>query len=208
MRRLSVAAAVLFFTLITIPVLKAQDVASVTGVVTDATGAVIPGTRVVLLNTATNLSYTAETNAIGSYTIVNVPPGPGYRISFSRDGFTPSVVTDVYLNVNTTRTQNARLTVGSTIQTVEVSAASETITLNTTDATVGNNYEVQMVNELPVQIRDSPAALFSIQPGATSDGAITGARVDQNNVTLDGLDVNDMATGQFGVVTDKATEDS
>jgi len=208
MRRLSVAAAVLFFTLITIPVLKAQDVASVTGVVTDATGAVIPGTRVVLLNTATNLSYTAETNAIGSYTIVNVPPGPGYRISFSRDGFTPSVVTDVYLNVNTTRTQNARLTVGSTIQTVEVSAASETITLNTTDATVGNNYEVQMVNELPVQIRDSPAALFSIQPGATSDGAITGARVDQNNVTLDGLDVNDMATGQFGVVTGNAPVDS
>ena len=105
-----------------------------------------------------------------------MPPGPGYRITFSRDGFTPSVVTDVYLNVNSTRNQNARLTVGSTIQTVEVSAASEGITLNTTDASIGNNYEVQMVNELPIQVRDSPAALFSIQPGATSDGAITGAR--------------------------------
>ena len=156
MKRLSAVAAVLLFAAITVPFLKAQDVASVTGVVTDPTGAVIPGTRVVLLNTATNLSYAAETNAVGSYSIVNVPPGPGYRITFSRDGFTPSVVTDVYLNVNTTRTQNGRLTVGGTIQTVEVSAASQGITLNTTDATVGNNYEVQMVNELPVQLRDTP----------------------------------------------------
>ena len=208
MRRLSVVAALLFFALITTPFLKAQDVASVTGVVTDSTGAVIPGARVVLVNTATNTTYSAETNEVGSYTIVHVAPGPGYRMTFSHDGFTPSVVTDVYLNVNSTRTQNARLTVGSTIQTVEVSAASETITLDTTDATVGNNYEVQMMNDLPVQLRDTPSALFAIQPGATSDGAITGARTDQNNVTLDGLDVNDMATGEFGIVTANAPVDS
>jgi hypothetical protein len=75
MRRLSAVAAVLFFALITVPFVKAQDVASVTGVVTDTTGAVIPGARVVLLNTATNLTYSAETNGIGSYSIVNVPPG-------------------------------------------------------------------------------------------------------------------------------------
>jgi hypothetical protein len=190
------------------PAVMAQDVASITGVITDPTGAVLPGTRIVLVNTATNLTYTAQANAAGSYTIVSVPPGPGYRITFSADGFTPSVVTDVYLNVNSTRTQNARLVVGSTIQTVEVSAANQGITLNTTDATIGNNYEVQMVNELPIQLRDSPSALFSIQPGATSDGAITGSRTDQNNVTLDGLDVNDMATGQFGVVTGNAPVDS
>src|ERR1700694_2634852 len=151
------------------PVVRAQDVASITGVITDSTGAVIPGANVVLLNTATNLAYTAEANAIGSYTIVSVPPGPGYRITFSLSGFTPSVVTDVYLNVNSTRTQNARLAVGSTVQTVEVSAASQSITLNTTDTTIGNNYEVQMMNELPIQLRDSPSALFTIQPGATSD---------------------------------------
>ena len=150
----------MFFALIAAPFLNAQDVASVTGIVTDTTGAVIPGARVVLLNTATNITYTAETNEVGSYTIVHAAPGPGYRMTFSHDGFTPSVVTDVYLNVNSTRNQNAHLTVGSTIQTVEVSAASETITLDTTDATVGNNYEVQMVNELPVQIRDTPSALF------------------------------------------------
>jgi hypothetical protein len=187
---------------------KAQNIASITGIVTDQTGAVIPGANVTLVNTATNVVYNAISNAEGAYTIVNVKPGPDYKITFSRDGFKPSILTNLYLNVSTTRTQNASLEVGGTSQTVEVSAASEAITLNTTDATVGNNYEVQMVNELPIQIRDTPRALFSMQPGATSSGAITGARTDQNNVTLDGLDVNDMATGQFGSVIGNAPVDS
>lgn len=208
MRRLMAVAGGVFLALILIPYLHAQDISSITGVVTDSTGAVIPGVSVTLMNPATGATYTAVTNDVGSYTIAHVAPGPGYRITFAREGFKPSVVTDVYLNVSATRTQNAQLAIGGTSATVEVSAANEAITLNTTDATIGNNYEVQMVNELPVQVRDSPLALFSIQPGATSDGAITGARTDQNNVTLDGLDVNDMATGQFGVVTGDAPVDS
>ena len=207
MRRLVAVAGVVLIALCALNA-KAQDYASVTGVVTDTTGAVIPGAKVVLVNTATNLNYTGETNEVGSYTIVNVPPGPGYKLTISHEGFTPLTVTSMYLNVSSTRTQNARLTVGGTTATVQVSAANEAITLNTTDSTVGNNYEVQMVNELPIQGRDSPAALFSIQPGATGDGAITGARTDQNNVTLDGLDVNDMATGEFGAVTSNAPVDS
>lgn len=208
MQRLMAVAGSVFLALMFVPLLRAQDVSSITGIVTDSTGAVIPGVSVTLTNPATSATYTALTNEVGSYTIVHVAPGPGYKISFSRDGFKPNVITDLYLNVSTTRTQNAQLAIGGTTATVEVSAANESITLNTTDATIGNNYEVQMVNELPVQLRDSPAALFSIQPGATSDGAITGARTDQNNVTLDGLDVNDMATGQFGVVTANAPVDS
>jgi Carboxypeptidase regulatory-like domain/TonB dependent receptor len=207
MRRLISVVGALFLALWA-PVLKAQDVSSITGIVTDSTGAVIPGVTVTLLNPATSIAYTGVTNEVGSYTILHVAPGPGYRITYSREGFKPSVITDVYLNVNATRTQNAQMVVGGATATVEVSAAAESVTLNTTDATIGNNYEVQMVNELPIQVRDSPSALFSIQPGATSDGAITGARQDQNNVTLDGLDVNDMATGQFGVVVGNAPVDS
>src|ERR1700751_5597454 len=119
MRRLIAIAGLVFLAFIACALnAKAQDVASLTGVVTDSTGAVIPGAKVVLLNTATNLSYAAETNEVGSYTIVNVAPGPGYRITISRDGFSQVVFTDVYLNVNTTRTQNARLNVGGTTATV------------------------------------------------------------------------------------------
>jgi hypothetical protein len=188
--------------------LYAQNVASITGVVTDESGAVVPGVSIILVNTATNATYKAETNEVGSYVIARVAPGPGYRITFTREGFKPSVANDLYLNVGSTRTQNARLSVGAASQTVEVSASASAVTLDTTSATVGNNYEVQMVNNLPIQIRDSPSALFSLQPGVTSDGATTGARVDQNNVTLDGLDVNDMATGNFGSVIANAPVDS
>lgn len=207
MRRLIAAAGALFLALLA-PSLRAQDVSSITGIATDSTGAVIPGVNVLLANPATGLTYAAVTNEVGSYTIVHVAPGPGYKITFSRDGFKPTVITDLYLNVSSTRTQNVQLVIGGTTATVEVSAANEAVTLNTTDSSLGNNYEVQMVNELPIQVRDSPSALFSIQPGATSDGAITGARTDQNNVTLDGLDVNDMATGNFGTVVGDAPVDS
>jgi len=100
------------------------------------------------------------------------------------------------------------MTVGTRAETVEVSASAETVTLNTTDATVGNNFEVQVLNELPVQNRDTPAALFYQQPGVTLDGAVTGAREDQTNVTLDGLEVNDNATGSFGAIVANAPVDS
>jgi Carboxypeptidase regulatory-like domain len=188
--------------------LKAQDVASITGQVTDTSDAVIPGANVVLVNTTTSTTYKALTNAAGEYTISNITPGPGYKVTFSRDGFRSVVISGLYLNVDATRTQNAKLPVGSAAQTVEVSASSENVTLDTTDATVGNNFQVQFLNDLPIQNRDSPAALFTQQPGVTMDGAVTGARVDQNNVTVDGLDVNDNATGNFGAIVSNAPVDS
>ena len=89
MRRLiAVAGALLLFVLLG-PGLMAQDTASITGVVTDSTGAVVPGVNVVLANPATGTAYTAVTNEVGSYTIVHVAPGPGYKVSFSREGFNP-----------------------------------------------------------------------------------------------------------------------
>jgi len=113
--------------------LQAQDVASMTGLVTDTTGAVIPGANVELVNTATNSVYKTTTNEIGTYTIANAIPGPGYKVTFSRDGFQSVAITGLYLNVSATRTQNAKLPVGTATQSVEVSAQSENVTLNTTD---------------------------------------------------------------------------
>jgi hypothetical protein len=196
----------LFFTLPA--VVFGQDVASLTGLVTDASGAAIPGVNVELVNPKTSLTYKATTNSVGSFTIANAVPGPGYSVTFSRDGFNPITITDLYLNVNATRTQNVRLKVGNVVQSVSVSAADEGVTLDTTDATVGNNFEVQFLNDLPIANRDSPAALFTQQPGVTLDGAVTGARVDQDNVTVDGLDVNDAATGSFGAIIANAPVDS
>ncbi len=197
--------------------LIAQDKSSMTGVVTDASGALVPDTTVVLSNPHTAVSFTQTTDSKGSYRFTNIPPGQGYQATFTHDGFATTQIKNLDLEVGTPRTQDARLQAGAA-QTIEVSASGTTETINTTDASVGNNISPTVLNELPVQVRDSPSALFTLQPGVTSGeatnltgsrtGSVTGGRVDQNQVTVDGLDVNDMATGQSFSIIGKAPVDA
>lgn len=189
-------------------VMRAQDAVTLTGLVTDTSGAVVPGANVLLVNTTTNAQYKALTSAVGSYTIANIPPGPGYKATFSHEGFESAIYSDLYMNVGTTRTLNAQLAIGSVSQSVQVSEVSNEISLNTADATIGNNFDVKMLNTLPVYDRSNPSILFQLQPGTTSDGAVTGARTDQSSVTLDGLDVNDIAAGATFAIVANAPVDS
>jgi hypothetical protein len=179
--------------------LSAQDSSSMTGVVTDASGAVIPGTVVLLTNPARGISFTVKSDSDGSYRFPNVPPAPGYKVKFSHDGFSDATIDGVSLVVGSTRTQNAKLVAGSQQQ-LEVTATNSVITLNTTDASIGNNFDIQLVNDLPVQNRNTPAALFILQPGVTASGNVTGARTDQTSFTVDGMDVNDISTGSFTTI--------
>ena len=173
----------------------AQDVSGMTGVVTDPSGAAVPGATVTLTNTTRGLKFTQTTNAVGSYRFSEVPPGAGYEAVFSAGGFAPLNIKNIYLTVSTVRTQNASLKIGANAEAVEVTATNSEVTIDTTDATIGNTFDVEALNSLPVQQRNDPTALFKLQPGVTDNGSVTGARVDQNNITLDGLDVNDFATG-------------
>lgn len=172
-----------------------QTTASMVGTVTDASGAAVPDATVTLVNTATGAKYTATTNAIGFFRFADIPPGPGYTATFKAKGFAVYQVNSIYLTINSIRTQNATLAIGAQVSTVEVTAANSEVTIDTTSASVGNTFDAQQLNNLPVQQRNDPLALFAMQPGATDTGAVTGARVDQNFVTVDGLDVNDFATG-------------
>lgn len=200
---------------------RAQDVASMTGVVTDATGAVVADAKVTLVNTNTSANYETTTNSVGAYTFSNIPPGPGYKVTVSRQGFATETVQNIYLAVSTSHTQNIRLEVGNVAETVEVTGTGSTVSLDTTDTTVGGSVDMNMVHEMPIQVRDTPLALVAMQPGAVTlgegssddplgsrDGAVTGSRTDQGNVTLDGLDANDFATGQALIVNGNAPVDS
>jgi hypothetical protein len=194
--------------------LAGQEVGSLTGVVTDKTGAVVPDANVNLLDTRTNASYDTGTNSVGVYNFFRLNPGPGYKLSVTREGFASVTISDIYLGVGTTHTQNVELEIGKVSQTVEVSAAGQVVGLNTTDAVIGNNLDMRAVRSLPIEARESPLALLDFQPGVVDTnssndpngsrtGAVTGARGDQGNVTLDGLDVNDFSTGQaFSAVGD------
>ena len=91
---------------------KAQDVAGLTGVVTDPTGAVVPGALVTLSNTLTGATFSAKTDNSGSYRFANVPASTGYRETFSHDGFSAVVISNLTLEVAIARTQNATLSPG------------------------------------------------------------------------------------------------
>jgi len=198
-KRCGIALTVILASLLFVaPFAQAQDNASMTGIVTDASGAVISGAVVTLTNSSRGLNFTATTNGTGSYRFPNVPPADGYTATFTQSGFSPVAIQNITLSVGITRTQDAKLAVGSSTQTVEITAKNSLVTLNTTDASIGNNFDPEIINELPISNRNSVAALFTLQPGVTSQGAVTGARTDQTSVTVDGMDVNDLSTGQFG----------
>jgi hypothetical protein len=206
--RIRVSRFALLLTLFAAPLaLQAQDSASMTGVVTDATGAVIPDAVITLTNKQNGTTYTQKTDSKGNYHFLNVAPAQGYSETFTHPGFADFKIDNIAIIVGVTRTQNAKLSAGATAE-VDVSARQET--LNTTDATIGNNIDVEQLNELPVYDRTAGiSTLFYLQPGVDSaTGAVTGARIDQSSVTLDGLDVNDIAAGTTFAIVANAPVDS
>lgn len=206
--------------IVLLPSLFAQDQASLTGVVTDSSGAVVPDATVRLTDTKTNASYETKTNSVGAYTFLKVLPGAGYRLSVSKDGFATQNIENIYVGLDATHTQNAQLKIGSTTEAIEVNGSGSQVSLDTTDTSVATSLNMQMVHELPMAIRDTPLGLLDYSPGYTfatggsdntlgsRDGTVAGARGDQSNYTLDGLDTNDFGTGEAGVMTANAPVDS
>jgi len=165
----------------------AQSTSQLHGVVTDPQGAAIAGARLALSGEGTGFNRQAVSNANGEYQFLQVPPGT-YKMVADMAGFTALTRTDIQLLVNTPTTLDLRMELGKATQTVEVEA--EASTINTVDASIGNAFSEKQVRELPLQTRNV-VQLLSLQPGVTTNGEVLGARRDQNNITLDGVDVND-----------------
>jgi carboxypeptidase family protein len=189
-----VVTGVLFLLVGSLP-LHAQQFSAVSGVVSDTSGGVVSGVTVELDNSQLGLHETTTTNDLGFYQFLRRAPGQGYSLTFTKEGFAKLVVSNISLGVSTTETRNVSLEVGAVTQSISVEAAGEA-TLNTTDATIGNVIDSRAVSELPIQFRLDAANLMQLQAGVNDAGSITGARSDQGNITLDGLDINDQATGQ------------
>jgi hypothetical protein len=192
---------------------------SVRGSVTDPTGAVVPGAKVTLTNKMTQVRQEQEVGKNGEYNFVELQPAT-YTISVALTGF-GTQTRDIELLVSQPSTLNFKLTVGSTAETVEVTAAS---TLNFSDASIGNAISNAQIETMPIDSRNV-ADLLSLQPGVlyfnnnnsasnpaqTQDsrlGAVAGARSDQGNITLDGLDDNDQTFGYAFTGVLRSTLDS
>jgi hypothetical protein len=176
---------------------------SLRGTITDPKGAVVQGATITLNNAATGFARTTTSGNNGAYQFLEVPPAT-YTLTVTVAGFATVKQDRVTLQVSQPATLDVALQVRGTTEVVEVS--SEAPLVNTTDATQGNVFNSTQLINLPSEGRD-PVAILSLQPGVSyigqnvdqagdsRGGSVAGARSDQTNVTLDGLDDNDQLKG-------------
>src|ERR1700749_1694548 len=203
-----------------------QATTSLRGHVTDGSGAVVPGVQVKLTLTATGATRQGSTDASGEYQFSQLSPGQ-YTLTVNGEGFSSVEKRGMNLLVGQPATEDVVLTVASVTQKVEVSTNVQP-DLNTTDATLGNAFAEKQIQSLPIEGRNVPD-LLSLQPGVTylgrtddnngtnaagnnsqdsRSGAVNGGRSDQTNITLDGVDVNDINNGYAFTSVLRVTQDS
>lgn len=173
----------------------------VIGVVTDSSGAVVPGANVTLTNQTMNVSFATKTTSAGTYVFDSVQVGT-YTISIQKEGFEKFVSTDNVLTIGQPMTVNARLQVGQVAQSVSVSATAELVQTGTS-GNIGNLVNEQTIQQLPiVGVRGrNPLNFINFQPGVVVGGNtgggvnINGTRDRAQNFTLDGIDINEDSAG-------------
>ncbi len=191
------------------PASAQQTYGTIVGVVTDETGAVIPGASVTAMNVDTNIVTSAETNQSGDYRVLNLLPGT-YDLTVETTGFKKSVTAGVTIQVAQSVRIEIAMQVGEVVETVEVSAAA-VAQLETTRATLGTVVSNEKVVELPLNGRDFTQLTLLLpgaSPGSSAGGffliggqtvAVTGNRSDQNNYTLDGVNNNETFFKHYGI---------
>ncbi len=182
--------------------LKAQLYSgSVTGVVSDPTGAVIPGAKVTLTDTAKGYTFTASSDQVGRYILRNLPPSD-YQISVEASGFKTSTRTGIVVDVGQNATVNVSMELGTTTQTVQVSGAPPL--LSTQDSTTGQEVNRAYINDLPLVGRGvfdlaflapgvNPAAgrAFGDSGGVANNFVSNGGRNATSDILLDGVSTTD-----------------
>jgi hypothetical protein len=187
---------VLVFLMCCVSAMAQSSTSSVTGSVVDPQKNVIPGATVTLTNREKNFTRTQTTTDNGSFAFSLIPPGQ-YQVETEAKGFKKSILTDVSAQVAKPTTVIVELEVGIATETVTVSSGAGEVLVNKEDGTLGNNFINQQITQLPLEAR-SPLALVTLQPAVTREGYVAGARSDQSNITLDGVDINEAQTNSVG----------
>lgn len=188
--------------------------ADVVGTVSDNTGAVLPNAKVTITNLGTNLTRTATTDESGAYAFNLLPIGV-YSVKVEASGFKNFVVNQITLAGGDRTRVDAKLEVGATSETVNITA--DAATLQTDSSTVGTAITGKLVQELPLNGRNY-ISLALLVPGVSPgppNGLATGTRPDErrlnssysvngqdpvlNNNMIDGMDNNERIIGTIGV---------
>ena len=189
------------------PAFAQVDTSSITGAVTDPSGAVIPGVTVTASNAATGFIYPTTTNSTGLYTLASLPPGT-YTVSFTAKGFATSKRSGITLEVNQHATVDVRMTLGTVAETVTVGGAPPL--LEAQDSATGQTVDRALIDDMPLIGRSvyglallspgvNPGAGQAVSFGAGGNGFTSnGGRAGTADILLDG--VSTTASSNYAVV--------
>src|SRR5260370_9955297 len=174
------------------------ETATLSGLITDDTGAVVPGAEVKLQGVERGTVGISKTNNAGIYVFASVQPGQ-YQLTIQKPGFKQVDFLGLIVNVQDHIEQNFRLQIGSVSESITVTANG--LNVNTTDAGVSTVIDRNFVERLPLNGR-SFNTLLELTPGvvippahvgtlgASGQFSIAGQRTDGNNFTVDGASAN------------------
>ncbi len=189
---------------------RAQELtATLSGTVTDASGAVIPNAQVTISLNGVNATRVVQADATGYFTAPNLQAGT-YSVTVVAQGFETFKSKNVVLNVAEKRSLNAQLKAGSVSTTVTVE--DNAVAVDTESSAQAGTISGQQIRELELSSRNFQQ-LVTLQPGVANSGlgdeaaasntglAINGARANANNWTVDGADINDSGSNATVVNT-------
>ncbi len=181
----------------------AQNIyAAVHGTVTDTSGAAIPGAAVSISNTSTGITTTATTDSHGYYIFPQLQIGGPYTITVTAGSFQRFSSTGLMLNLNDNREINAKLEIGSAVQTVEVQAAA--VQVETSDSQLKQVLTAQQMEEVPLLGRDV-SGLQKLAPGTVESSdrfgsySSNGSQTQSNSYLLNGADITDVSLQDEGI---------
>ena len=205
-KRLAICAAAAAALVAFSPAVSAQENATVTGTVTDSSGAVIPNAKVELTNTATGVKREVTTNSVGAYRFPNVGIGT-FDMVVSASGFATFTKTGIVVNVAESLEEDAKLNVGSQAQTVTVAAQALQVQTETSEVSTlisgeqvrqlsTNGRNIVQLAALGMGVSSSLPAFGGVNALTSANGlSFNGTRTTHNIYLLDGGELNDRGCG-------------
>jgi hypothetical protein len=201
--RIFLTAAVVFPALCCFSAFAQQGTAALNGSVTDSSGLAVPAAKVVAVNSATNINYTAETNEAGLYNLPAIPAGT-YQMTVTKDGFQQAVRPNIELHVSDVITLNFPLTVGSLTQTVTVDTSTPMV--ETTASSLGGLVNDAQIADLPLNgrnyidlsllqagVQQNTSTTTQIGGMAGTTYSVNGVSMLSNNFLLDGTQIGNQS---------------
>ncbi len=176
------------------PAFAQGDRGAITGVITDATGAVVPNVQVTATHLATHTTFKAVTTSVGVYRIPYLPPGD-YEVSAALKGFKTAVVSQVVVAVATVVTADLKLELGATTESVTVSAQAAQLESSSSElgyTVSANDYHDWPINSDDDGQRQIQGFIFKSLPGtdnSTSGPSINGGPTISHEVYIEGISI-------------------